>query len=114
MENYDINIDWGKAIVEVTIQCWNYKGHYRIQVEGNIKGTSILEDAFETSWLENKDVIWNDCKLNILENFDGDMIYSAELKDKDENILVIDETIEDLQKNIVGVQIVEYTEIEKD
>lgn len=42
------------------------------------------------------------------------MIYFAELKDKDENILVIDETIEDLQKNIVGVQIVEYTEIEKD
>lgn len=113
MENYDVNISWGKATVEVTLQCWNYKGHYRIYVEGNIKGADILEDAFETSWLENANVIWNDCKLYLQENFEGDMIYSAELEDEKGNILAIDGTTEDLSDNIVGVQIIEYVETEK-
>lgn len=113
MENYDLNIYWGKAIIEVTIQSWDYKGHYRIEVNGNIKGTSILEEAFETTYLENKDIIWNDCKFYLQENFDGDIIYTAELENKEGNILVIDGTTEDLKDNIVGVRIIEYIEIKE-
>ena len=113
MQNYDINIDFGKATLEVTIQNWQYKGHYRIEIQGNIKGASMLEEAFDTDYLENKDVIWNDCKLNIQENFEGEMIYTAELEDEEGNILVIDGYMEDLKDNIVGVKIINYEELKE-
>lgn len=113
MQNYDINIDYGEAILEVTIQNWQYKGHYRIKIQGNIKGASVLEVAFDTDYLENKDIIWNDCKLNIQENFEGETIYTAELEDEKENILVIDGYIEELKDNIVEVKIIDYEELKE-
>lgn len=110
MDNYDININHGIATIEVTIQCWNYKGHYRIKVQGNVKGSDILDNAFDTGYTENTDVIWNDCNLDIGQNLDGDMIYTADLKDKNGNELAIDGYMDDLSDYIVGVKIIDYVE----
>lgn len=110
MKKYDINIDYGKATLEVTIQNWQYKGHYRIEIQGNIKGSSMLEAAFDTEYLENRDIIWNDCKLKIQENFEGEMIYAAKLEDEEGNILVIYGYTDELKDNIVGVKIINYEE----
>lgn len=113
MKNYDINIYWGRATLEITIQSWDFKGHYKIEQEGNIKGADFLENAFETEWLENRDIKWNDCKLEVQENFDGDMIFTAELENEKGDILAFDGTMEELKDYIVGVQITDYIEIEK-
>lgn len=113
MKNYDVNIDFGKAVIEITLQTWQYKGHYRIEMQGNVKGTAILETAFDTDWLENKDIIWNDCKLNICENLDGEMIYRAELESEYGNTLEIDGYTEELKEIITGVRIVEFVSQEE-
>lgn len=73
----------------------------------------MLEETFDTGYLENKDIIWNDCKLNIQENFEGEMIYTALLEDEEGNILVIDGYTEELKDNIVGVKIINYEELKE-
>lgn len=108
MEYYDVNIAWGRAILEITLQCWNYKGKYRLETGGNVKGIDLMERAFETDWLENKDVIWNNCKLNINEND----YYNCELEDIEGNILEIDGTTQELADLIVKVEIIKFEEEE--
>lgn len=108
MENYDINIYWAKVTIEVTIQQFNYIGHYRIQFKGNIKGIKALD--IDTVFLENKDIIWNDCSLDIFENFEGEMCFKAVLKDKEGNFLLIDDYLTELEDLIVGIKIVNYEE----
>ena len=113
MENYDINISWGQATVEVTLQQWQYKGHYRIKIKGNIHGSQILETSLDTFDLENKDVVWNDCNLDIFENYEGEYCFTAILKDKEENELQIDDYLTELEDLIVGVKIIDYKEVKE-
>ena len=104
MENYDVNIDWGRATIEVTLQSWEYKGRYRLETVGNVKGVDLLERVFDTDWLENKDVIWNDCKLNI----DEDNYYTCELENSKGDILIMDGETQELAELIVKVEIIKF------
>ena len=113
MENYDINIDFGKATIEVTIQQCEYKGHYRIEITGNIKGASILKEALDTYYLDNTDVVWNDCNLDIFENFEGESCFKVVLEDKKGNKLLVDDYLTELEDLIVAVKIVDYKETEE-
>ena len=113
MENYDINIDWGKATIEVTIQQWQYIGHYKITVTGNIKGANILEEALDTVNLDNAKIIWNDCNLEIFEDYEGEDCFKVVLKDKEENELLIDDYLTELEDLVVAIKIIDYKEVEE-
>ena len=113
MENYDININWGQATIEVTLQQWQYKGHYRIKIRGNIQGFDILRTALDTFDLENEDIIWNDCNLDIFENYEGEGCFKAVLKDKEDNVLLTDDYLTELEDLIVGVKIIDYKEVKE-
>lgn len=108
MENHDVNIYWGKATIEITIQVWEFKGKYRIEMSGNIKAGDFIEDGLRTEDLENSDIIWNNCNLKIKEN----TVYEAELKDKKGNELAVNGYLEELKDYIVGIKIVDYVDKE--
>lgn len=112
MKNHDVNIYWGKATIEITIQEWEYKGSYKIEMSGNIKAGAFIESGLETETLENSDIIWNNCNLKIEENIEGERIYKAELKDKKGNELVVDGYVEELKDYIVEIKMVDYVEEE--
>ena len=99
-----------KAAIEGLSRYFNRDGIEIIFV-GNSMSSTYIQDLID--YLENKDVIWNDCKLNIEENFEGEMIYTAELEDEEGNILVIDGYMEDLKDYIVGVKIINYEELKE-
>ena len=105
MKNYDLNIDWGTHIVEVTIQSWEYIGHLKFKIGGNCKGLSVMKNA-DDLW-RNEDVIWNDCAFKIDEDEEW---FSCELKDADGNILQCDDNLDNLSDMIVKIEILALQE----
>ena len=84
MKTYDLNLKNVVHIVEIILQCGVYKGRIINMVHGNCFGSDILGFDFES---EDADVK-NDCNLQYNEDYD---LWSAELHDKDGNILHVDE-----------------------
>ena len=106
MKNYDIDIKSGTAIIEVTIQINKLRGRYKIKVSGNCKGADILEEAFDTEWLYNSDILSSDCFFKI-DELTGD--FTAVLKEIETGkTKEVTDSLLELYKFIVGVQIVEY------
>ncbi len=115
MKNYNLNIDYGKAILEITIQCFEYIGHYRILVQGNVKGARILDEGLILDYLENEDIIYNDCNLKFIESdnieLDDSEGFECTLMNG-EDTLELSGLKENLQDYIVKVEIIEYTKKE--
>lgn len=105
MKNYDPNINYGTHIVEVTIQMWEYIGHLKYKIGGNCKGLSIMKNAEDL--YRNKDIIWSDCNFIIDEENEW---FKCELKDVNENILMIDNGLDDLPNLMVKIEILALQE----
>lgn len=99
MKTYDLNLKNGVHIVEIILQCGAYKGRIINMVHGNCFGNDVLGFDFES---EDADVK-NDCNLQYDEDYD---LWSAELHDKDGNILQVDEDSVSFGKMVVKNEII--------
>ncbi len=113
MDNYDVNIKWGVARVRVYIQQFEYKGFYEVEITGNIKGESIIEEAIDADDLEPQDIIRSNCKLKINESEDDEEYFTCTLKNYKGDTLDIDGDLDCLEDLIVGVKIISFIEKEK-
>lgn len=102
MSNYDPSIHDGIHTVRITLQQWNYTGHILQRVHGCCKGRVILDFNFEIE----DEFPENDCELTYHKGSDT---YTAVLKDKDGNTLMIEEDEGGMNDMIVAVEIINYT-----
>ena len=48
LENYDPNTDFNDThVVEVVIQCWEFKRTFTVKMENNLRGLDVAEYALE-------------------------------------------------------------------
>lgn len=115
MKNYNKNIEWGTAIIEITLQLEEFIGHYRIKLTGNTKGAELLEEGLRIDFLEDEDIIYNDCNLKFIKSdnieLDDSEGFECTLANG-EDTLELSGVKENLQDYIVKVEIIEYTEKE--
>ena len=101
MENYDPNIEYGIHTVKVTLQQWEYVGHIIWRVGGNCTGKSVLDFDFEQ--FEDDFDLENDCQMKCDEG-----LLSCVLHDGEGNELEIEEEWEEMNKLIVGMEIIDF------
>lgn len=102
LENYDPNIRWGKHEIKVSFQEWEYKGYVTFEVGGNGKGSSLLQ--IDGDSLYDKKFKDNQAKF---EDLDEDW-YKMILTDNEGNELVCEAEFDDLNRYIVGVEIIGF------
>lgn len=103
--NYDPNFH-GTHIVRVTLMQWDYVGHIALKIGGNCKGASLLEaDFLDCNTQEDiENYAENDCGFV----FDEDVgIFTAELKNKNGDMLEVEGDSEEIKDMIVSVEISE-------
>ena len=103
IKNYDPNIRMGIHTVRITIQQWEYAGHIIEKVHGNCKGIDVMEFDFECE----DGNLENDCNLQFDEESE---YFTAELRDKDGNTLLVDGDARDFNKMIVAIEIMDFVE----
>lgn len=113
MKNYDPNIFWGLHTIKVSFQQWDYKGYLTFVKSGNCKGLDVLridaDDLYDMKFKENPvNFEWGDTDDG------GEDWFTMTLKnDKGAKLLVEDEW-ECLKDYIVGVEIVDFVEVEEE
>ena len=104
MKNYDPNA-YGTHKIKITLQQWGYVGHIYLSVRGNCKGLDVLDFNFEND-IDEEHIPENDCNLSACE----DEYFKAELHDSEGGVLLIDGDAYEMNKCIVGIEIVDFIE----
>jgi hypothetical protein len=107
MKKYDLNLVDGIHVAETIIQSGEYRGKILNVIRGNCFGSSILDFDFSCEDAGIK----NDCKLCFHEDYG---YWSAELHDREGNILYVDGDPEDFNDMIVKKEIIgQYENIDE-
>lgn len=111
--NYDHNIRYGRHLIKVTLQSSNYTGSFILEIDGNCKGSKILEEALDPDFY-NYNITKNYCSLVMIDEPDDDNNYwfKCELKNDKDEILIIEDTCDSIGDYVVAVCIIDYQEIE--
>lgn len=107
MKNYDPNIRWGRHIIQVTLQQWEYIGHLTFEVGGNCTGRDVLDFDFNCCVEETE----SDCKFQYHEDDD---YLSAILKDENGNTLEVEGDADEFNQMIVKIEITDYAAEKQD
>lgn len=106
LKNYDPNNRWGKHLIKVTFQQWEYSGSVVLEIGGNTKGLSVMsidsdrlyEAAEANSFAENS------IQLRDLES----AWFAMVLKDKNGDELIHEDEWDRIEETIVGLEIIKF------
>ena len=112
MEDFDININLGEAKVKIMLQSENFKGNIERKIIGAVSGKHAINEAlnFEDIDINNiNDYFSSDCDFRIYKDEFNFPIFRCRLKNNNGNTATIKNfDLTDLDKFIVGVEIIEY------
>jgi hypothetical protein len=106
LDVYDLNQKFGVHTIEVTLQHWEYKGLLRVKIGGNCKGFSVINEIVNTIFNAYPDIESN-CNFMIIED-SGDAWFEVKLKNKNNEILLVDGDFDSLEELIVKVEIIDF------
>ena len=101
MKNYDPNNRFGKHLVELTFQQWEYKLTVEITVGGNCKGLSIIQYAVERFLDSQYREVGDDAEYITL-------IMTSDSGDQLETMLDVNDD-EELKDMLVSARILNFT-----
>lgn len=111
MEDFDINIVFGRSIIQITLQSENFKGHIFQTINGVVSGKHAIFESLDFK----KDIkllnerITSDCDFMIYKDEFGVSVFRATLRnDKGDTVRIRNFDLIDIDKFIVGVEIIEY------
>ena len=112
MKFYDVNINWGKAEVEVELQSEEYKGKFSTIVCGNVLGERAIDTVLDCIQDGDIEILKSNCNLEIIlaEEYDDEDFFTCDLKDDKGNELNIEMPLDYLNNYIVGIKIIKYEE----
>ncbi len=105
MKKYDPNIIKGIHTVKITLQQWDYVGHVIQKIGGNCKGRNVLGFDFECE----DEFPDNDCQL---EYHEEDDIFTCVLTNENGGTLECKGDAREMNDMIVGIEIVDFKEVE--
>lgn len=103
LKNYDPNERWGKHIVKVSFQEWDYKGFVICEMNGNCRGFDILNN-YDGESLCSTEFRENPVNFKMLD----DDWYQMILKNDDGDELIEEDEIDYLNQKIVGIEIIGF------
>jgi hypothetical protein len=101
-----------KHSVKVTFQKGPYKGDLIRKAGGNVIGRAIMIAASDFDMWDSNDIKYleeNNCQLTIYDEHNQNW-FGIVLKDIKGNKLVIEDTLDQLEKMIIAVEIVNWAE----
>ncbi len=109
LKNYDPNITFGIHKIEITLQQWNYKGVLQIEISGNCKGASLINDSIIDTIFDcyYEDTL-EDCGCNFSIS-DDDEWFNVVLKDEHGEELEIEDKLDEFERIIVGINIIDFS-----
>lgn len=114
MEDFDVNINLGEAKLKIKLQSENFKGYIERKIIGSVSGKHAIEEAlkFDDLEIENiNDYFTSDCDFRIYKDEFNYPVFRCRLKnDKGDTATIKSFDLADIDKFIVGVEIVEYKE----
>lgn len=111
LKSYDPNISYGVHTVRFTLMQWDYVGHVAVKVNGNCKGITLLDPCFiiDVDEEDIKNFVENDCAYKVLDDY-----FHVELKNSSGDTLEIEDYYDELERMIVGIEIVDFKEKQND
>lgn len=101
-------------VVEITFQSGEFKGTIKQKIGGNCFGLDILMGC-NTDCLDLENLYENDCNLELLEDEDDEdnLGFRCILKDENGDVCEIEDEIEELNRLIVKLEIVDCQIVDK-
>ncbi len=112
LKNYDPNISYGVHTVRFTLMQWDYVGHISIEIYGNSRGAPLLDPYGYIIDEENEDVkkfVENDCNYQMCGDY-----FRMELKNSKGDTIYVEDYYDELERMIVGIEIVDFKEKQND
>ncbi|MGM0223059.1 hypothetical protein IGL62_002952 [Enterococcus sp. AZ137] len=109
MKNYDPNIRWGTHTIKFSFQRWDYKGFVMFRSDGNCKGLSVLlldEEDLYYQLLTDNPIGFE----SLPEDDEGNEWFKMTLTNDEGDELLVEDTLEELDGYIVGIEIIDFVE----